>query len=208
MVEVKSLPRPAYVYCHGGGGFALDAQSHHTYCSRIAEDNDVIVFNINYRLAPEYPTPAGIMDAYASLKYVHENASELNVDPERIAIVGASGGCVMAVGCCIKLALRNESDIVKLASFEIPMTGDLYVRNNYEGMKNETERNCFQIHRMVAALLMGKYKRSDCKDALGNINVFPNLMEDDVAARFPKSIVWTGEFDSERRNAEELAEKL
>lgn len=54
---------PALVYFHGGGGVALSPSDTINQMNRYAYDNGLIVFNVDYRLAPEHKAPAGIMDA-------------------------------------------------------------------------------------------------------------------------------------------------
>jgi acetyl esterase/lipase len=67
--------------------------------------------SVEYRLAPEDPYPAGIEDAYAALKWVHDHASELGVDAGRIGIGGASAGAGLAAGLALLVRDRAEFDI-------------------------------------------------------------------------------------------------
>ena len=58
----------------------------------MARDTGAVVVSVDYRLAPEHPYPAGLHDCYAALRYLHAEADALGVDPERVALTGASAG--------------------------------------------------------------------------------------------------------------------
>lgn len=93
---------PVLVLYHGGG-FALgDMDTHENvaryYCAR----GQVIVINVEYRLAPEHPFPAGVEDAYAALLWVSENASKIGGDASKIAVIGDSAGGNMCAVLCQK----------------------------------------------------------------------------------------------------------
>jgi len=89
---------------------------------------DATVINADYRLAPETPAPGGINDAYATVKWVIENAKELRVDPERIAIMGEGGGGYITAGCGMRLAEANEGHLVKMQFQFSPMcSNDMFV---------------------------------------------------------------------------------
>jgi acetyl esterase/lipase len=53
------------------------------------------------RRAPEHPFPAPMDDCYAGLAWTYRQAAELGVDPERIAIGGASSGGGSAAGLAL-----------------------------------------------------------------------------------------------------------
>lgn len=85
-------PRPAVVFCHGGGFVLCSIESHDGFCRRVARHVDAVVVSVDYRLAPEHPAPAAAEDAYAALAWVASQATELDVDPARILTAGDSAG--------------------------------------------------------------------------------------------------------------------
>ncbi len=85
-------PSPLLFFVHGGGMMYGDLDSHDPVCRFLAERADVRVLSIDYRLAPEHRFPAAVDDCWASYQWVAENAAELGVDPERIAVGGDSAG--------------------------------------------------------------------------------------------------------------------
>jgi acetyl esterase len=91
-------PAPGVVYFHGGGWTICDLDSHDGSCRKLANEVRAIVVSVDYRLAPEHKHPAGVEDAYAATKWVADNADELGIDPNRLAIAGDSaGGHITAV---------------------------------------------------------------------------------------------------------------
>ena len=87
-----SKPQPALVYIHGGGWCFDDIECHDSICRDLAKQSGVVVFSLDYRLAPEHPFPAGVEDCYAAVQWFHQSAQQLNIDPSRIAVGGDSAG--------------------------------------------------------------------------------------------------------------------
>ena len=52
------------------------------------------------------------------------------------------------------------------------------------------------------------YKKIDMDNHLKDTRIFPNEMSNEIASRFPNSVVFTSEFDFYRRGSEELAQLL
>jgi acetyl esterase/lipase len=89
-------PAPVVVYCHAGG-FALgNLDTDHPQCVELARRGRCTVMSVDYRLAPEHPYPAAFDDAIAVLKWVADNAKELDVDAARMAVAGSSAGGALA----------------------------------------------------------------------------------------------------------------
>jgi acetyl esterase/lipase len=95
----------------------------------------MIIVDVDYRLAPEYPFPTQIWDSWAALKWVFANAATLGVDASRVSIGGLSAGghlaAVLAQYVCrnwmhINLTLirkQSRSRRAKPAAFEAANIG-------------------------------------------------------------------------------------
>lgn len=83
---------PALVFVHGGGWIYGDLDSHDATCRYLAEQAQVRVVSVDYRLAPEAPFPAALDDVVAAWRWVNQHAQALGMDPDRIAIGGDSAG--------------------------------------------------------------------------------------------------------------------
>ena len=84
--------RAALLYIHGGGFIVGSLETEHSVAASLAEKLDVVVVSVGYRLAPEFPYPAGLEDCYAAWCWLHANAEPLGLDKERVAVFGQSAG--------------------------------------------------------------------------------------------------------------------
>jgi len=95
-------PRSMMLYLHGGG-FTIGQSEDTAYItSRIATENAMVVVSANYRLAPEWPFPAGLDDCLAVLQWMQANAATLGTDAARIAVGGDSAGGNLAAALPLK----------------------------------------------------------------------------------------------------------
>lgn len=61
----------------------------------------VPIYAMEYRLSPEHPFPSPVEDCFAGLKFVHNNAAGLDVDPFRIMLMGHSAGGGLCAGTSV-----------------------------------------------------------------------------------------------------------
>jgi acetyl esterase/lipase len=87
---------PAIVVIHGGGWQSGDPGNNFEFSQYMAAQG-YSVLSIDYRLAPEYKYPAQIEDVRTAIDYIREHADELEVDVNRIALMGRSAGAHLAM---------------------------------------------------------------------------------------------------------------
>lgn len=83
---------PAVLMIHGDGRIGNDGRWQMAGIARQLAQNGYYVFNITYRMAPEWTYPAPLDDVRAALDWMEENAEGQGIDPERIAVLGYSAG--------------------------------------------------------------------------------------------------------------------
>jgi acetyl esterase len=95
--------RPLVFYIHGGGFQTLSKDSHWVMALPFVK-HDYVVVTINYRLAPEYPFPAALVDCARALQWVTERAHAFGADCKRMVFAGESAGANLALAltvlCC------------------------------------------------------------------------------------------------------------
>ena len=95
---------PLLVFLHGGGWVLGDLESHDAVCRHLAEQAQVRVLAIDYRLAPEHPFPAAYDDCLAGFRWVVDHAAEVGADPARLAVGGDSAGGTLSASVAIAAA--------------------------------------------------------------------------------------------------------
>jgi acetyl esterase len=114
--------RPAYLLFHGGALWlgSIDERVNVALAAERAVAADVVVFDVDYRLAPEHRFPAGLEDCYAALLWVGRQAAQLSIDPDRIVIGGISAGGNLAAALC-QLAGRRGGPAIRGQLLEVPV---------------------------------------------------------------------------------------
>ena len=90
----KAAKRPVLIFVHGGG-FTRGDKHGAFYPDNItawAAKQGMVGVNIDYRLAPKNPWPAGAQDLASAIAWVRANALRYGADPDRIVLWGHSAG--------------------------------------------------------------------------------------------------------------------
>jgi epsilon-lactone hydrolase len=81
-------PAGVILYLHGGGYIGTSPTMYAFFTARICRETECAMFVADYRLAPEFPYPAGAQDASA----VYHEFLDRGIHRERIFLAGDSGG--------------------------------------------------------------------------------------------------------------------
>ncbi len=97
-------PHPVIVVLHGSGWVIANLDLVDEPARVLARDTGYVVLAVNYQKAPEHPFPVPLQDCVSTVRWVHSHASELGVDPYRLAVVGDSAGGNLAAATTAELA--------------------------------------------------------------------------------------------------------
>ncbi len=99
---------PGIFTIHGGGyvigSYDMDDYLHDQWSPRLG----TVGISVEYRLAPETPYPGPVEDCYAALRWAHEHADEIGVDPARLGVYGISAGGGLAAALALLVRDREE----------------------------------------------------------------------------------------------------
>ena len=86
-----SGPFPTILAVHGGR-FQLNSKNFYRLYSEYFPSKGIAFVPTNYRLVPGATYPAQVEDVHCALAWIHANADEYDLDPERVIVLGGSAG--------------------------------------------------------------------------------------------------------------------
>ncbi|WP_084399442.1 alpha/beta hydrolase [Pseudotamlana agarivorans] len=93
--STSETPTPIVINIHGGGWESGQKESQTGFGTFFKKG--YAVANVEYRLTDVAPAPAAIQDVRCALIYIYKHAKSLNVDTDKIVIMGGSAGGHLAL---------------------------------------------------------------------------------------------------------------
>lgn len=192
----------ALIFFHGGGWVIGDIDSYTAVCSNMARQTGSLVISADYRLAPEYPFPAGLMDCYAVAKEVITGSFLLNPKKENIYLIGDSAGGNLAAA--VSLLARDRNEFMPAGQILLyPSTASDHSENSpYRSVRDFGSDYLLTAKRINDFMELYIRNRED----LSNPYLAPILCED--LSGLPRTLIITAEYDPLRDEAEEYGRKL
>jgi acetyl esterase/lipase len=117
--KVGGHSQAALIYLHGGMWMQGSPETHWDVAARIAAWNLQTVISVDYALAPEHPYPAALNQCTEVVRWSRIEASELGIDPNRIAVGGESAGGNLAAATALKCRDEGISLAAQLLIYPI-----------------------------------------------------------------------------------------
>jgi para-nitrobenzyl esterase len=138
----NSRPRPVIFYVHGGAYSTGSGSSPLYDGSQLCRRGDVVVVTVNHRLSlfgylylpgylPGFPDSGNVgqLDLVLALRWVRDNIAEFGGDPERITLLGQSGGgAKIATLMAMPAAAGLFHRAVTMSGQQLTASGPLHAR--------------------------------------------------------------------------------
>ncbi len=202
---------PMLINFHGGGFIKGRADRDQVYCSNMAARTGALVWDVDYALAPENPFPAAVNQCYDIIRYAYSHADELNVDLERILLIGHSAGSNLAAAACIRAAEGATFQATEGGAFR--PAGMILDYMPADQMKNPLSKLSPQQRGDAKRVARAKMERQyldfylQPEEALSPL-ASPILASEEVLGTFPDCLVVSAGEDSLRDECEAFAHKL
>jgi acetyl esterase len=196
--ESEGAKLPILIYCHGGGMMVGSLEGYDTICHRLCAKSGVAIASVDYRLTPEHRYPAAHDDCYLAVRWIFDNAANLNLDPVRMSVGGDSGGGLLAAAAARRSARGNLPDL----SFQLLIYPFMGRRRDYASY-TEFQDGYFGSTRQLDWFLANYL---NYPDELNDPNFSPILA--DTFAGLPDTFVLTAGYDMLRDEGEHYAELL
>ena len=190
------------LFFHGGGWVTDSVENYDRVCSQMAQSTGQIVVSVEYRLAPEYPFPTGLMDCYTAAKALYTNRFILNTEPEKITIVGDSAGGNLAAA--VSLMARDKGEFMPDRQILIyPALNNCYTEESpYRSVKENGEDY------LLTAVKMENYISLYQRSPEDRDNPYFSPLQEKNLKDLPDTLILTAEFDPLRDEGEEYARRL
>lgn len=193
---------PVLLFFHGGGFVTESVDTYNRVCWNLAKATAHVVVSVDYRLAPEHRFPVALEDCYAVAKAIFCERAIMNVNPERITVIGDSAGGNLTAALCQMARDRGEFAPQRQILIYPCVDTDYGENSRYPSVvENGTD---YLLTRMDMAEYMKWYQ--SCEADLENPYFAP--IKAKSFADLPRTLLLTAEYDPLRDEGEAYGQKL
>ena len=115
------------VYSMHGGGYVIGSNAmEDPMFDELCPKLGFVGVSVDYRLAPDTRYPGPLEDCYRGLRWTHDHAGELGIDPAGIGVMGVSAGGGLAAALALLARDRGELPVA-FQLLDSPMLDDRQV---------------------------------------------------------------------------------
>lgn len=208
--DLKDQVLPAMIYVHGGAFYGGSMMAVDDIARAFADFGPYRVFNLEYSLAPEHPFPTALLECYNNLKYLHDHATMLKLDPNKFYMSGDSaGGNLTATTAYLDHVIFKTNFLTRIVLYYPDVTE---VRDQKKELADTSSYTFKEMGKELTA--MADFFSSD--ELAGNLyrnghapeEHLISILNVDHLEEMPPTEVIVGEFDPLRGQGEAFNKKL
>ncbi|WP_229720093.1 alpha/beta hydrolase [Oceanobacillus neutriphilus] len=190
--------QPVMVFFHGGGFVTGNLETHDYICRAITNRAECVVVSVDYRLAPEHQFPAAVEDCYAATQWISQHATELNIDPSRIAVGGDSSGGNLATVVSYQAKQKGSPKLI-CQMLLYPLT-----QFSFDTVSRRENGKGYVLTKKA----LKYYRKHYLKTLEEAKNPFASPLLIDDVSNLPPAIIVTAEYDPLRDEGEAYGKRL
>ena len=196
-------PTDIVLYIHGGGFMFGNIEEYDMAVKKFARISGKILVSLDYRLAPEHPFPAAVIDSKNVLKWIYENQGKLGGTGKKITVMGDSAGANIATVLTL-INRDNGTDYIACQVLYYPPTTFIEKRfpSRVYFIEDET-RSYFLTEEFIY-----RAKASYLPDSIPEDNPYLSPLEADLGGKLPPAFIITAQVDPLRDDGRFYAKKL
>jgi acetyl esterase/lipase len=191
---------PVFIFVHGGGWVLGDYPTHRRLVRDLVVESGAVAVFPDYTPSPEARYPTAIHQIYATVKWVSEHGSEIQVNGKNLAVVGNSVGGNMTASVVL-MAKEKAGPAIQLQAMLWPVTDANFETSSYK----ELGEGRFLTRNMMI-WFWDNYLPD--KKARKEIYASPLQASSEQLKGLPPALIQTAENDVLRDEGEAYARKL
>jgi len=192
----------AIIFIHGGGWSTGSVSTYTKLCTELSRKTHRMIISIDYRLAPEYPYPAGFDDCYDVTKFIMNNLEKIGLTEDDICLLGDSAGGNL-VASIVNKSKKTKDFVIKQQILLYPsLQMDYSYTTKYKSVIQNGKDYLLtrsQLQDYVDLYLIDKGKIND---------IYVSPLNKKICFGYPKSLVITADNDPLRDEGRAYARKL
>lgn len=193
---------PVILYIHGGGWSTDGVDNYGRICNKLARYTEHLVISIDYRLAPEYKFPVGLLDCYEVVRAVCMDQFAYAINHSNITVMGDSAGGNLTAVVCQMARDQGEFQVRNQVLIYPVVNNDYSEQSPYGSIVSKGEEFVLTAGKMRDYLSLYKSGEED----LENPYLAPILAKDFM--NLPRALVITAENDPLRDEGEDYGKRL
>jgi acetyl esterase len=199
---VQGQNLPVIINYHGGGFISPLLPWMEYEALELSGRFNAVVFDVDYRVAPEYPFPVPVNDSYAAFKWISTHARQFGGDVNKIILIGNSAGANLVAMVSQKAKKEGLHRKIKLQVMNCPVVDNPINHQKYPSYQENASG--YMLTKANAFHGLEVYGGAAANHA--NPELLPILATD--VSGLPPAVIITAEFDILRDEGYSYAEKL